>query len=74
MLRSVLSTIGQKCVNLGFKTKSCLRLKGTAYLDALYPLVPLPQGIPDVDHILPGATCIALKHGGVGGVGDAVEQ
>ena len=34
----------------------------------------LSQSVPDVDHVLSGATVAALRHGGVGGVGDAVEE
>ena len=71
MLRSILSAISEKCVNLDFKNNY---FQGTSHLNTLHSLVTLPQSVPDVDHVLSGATVAALRHGGVGGVRDAVEK
>ena len=57
----------------GFLKKSFL-FEGASHLIALHSLVAFSQSVPDVDHVLSGATVAALRQGGVGGVGDAVEQ
>ena len=45
-----------------------------AYLEALHLLVALPHCGPDGDHVLPVTARVALQHGGLGDVGDAVQQ
>ena len=54
--------------------KNNLKLGGISHLNARHSLVAFSQSVPDVDHVLPGTTGAALRHGRVGGVGDAVEQ